>query len=100
MLLMANYPTFIVVDCNTRKPVLTTSSARKANNLLTTGYRIEIWINNTLTQKIHASDKNKKPYPLMPYIQNEKEYIREKQKRAEQRNAFRKIQRIIRGKTG
>ena len=38
---MANYNTFIVVDCNSRKSILTTSSARKANGMLATGYRLE-----------------------------------------------------------
>ena len=31
---MANYNTFIVVDCNRRKSILTTSSERKVNGVL------------------------------------------------------------------
>ena len=43
---MANDNTFVVVNCSTRKPVITTSSARKAYKELQTGIRIEVWNNN------------------------------------------------------
>ena len=79
---MADYNTFIVVDCNTRKPVMTTSSARKASKLLLTGMRIEVWNNNEIVQKIYAQDRS----PLSEYVNIEKEYIRKKQARAEARN--------------
>ena len=83
---MADYNTFIVVDCNTRKPILTTSSARKASRLLTTGNRIEAWNNNEIVQKIYAQDSS----PLSVYINAEREYIRKKQAKAEARNRRRK----------
>ena len=83
---MADYNTFIVVDCNTRKPILTTSSARKASKLLTTGIRIEVWNNNEIVQKIYAQDRS----PLSVYVKIEKEYIRQKQARAEARNRQRR----------
>ena len=83
---MADYNTFIVVDCNTRKPILTTSSARKASRLLTTGIRIEVWNNNEIVQKIYAQDSS----PLSAYINAEREYIRKKQAKAEARNRKRK----------
>lgn len=83
---MADYNTFIVVDCNTRKPILTTSSARKASKLLATGIRIEVWNNNEIVQKIYAQDRS----PLSVYVNAEKEYIRQKQAKAEARNRRRR----------
>lgn len=73
---MVNYNTFLVIDCNSRKPVLTTSSARKANKMLTTGFRVEIWNNNRLIERITIKDKLKEKCPLQPYIELEKEYHR------------------------
>lgn len=87
---MANYNTFIVVNCNTRKSVLTTSSARKADRLLDTGFRVEVWNNNCLIETIRAADKRKEAHPLAPYIELERDYIRQKQKRAEERNKRRR----------
>lgn len=83
---MANYNTFVVVDCNTRKPILTTSSARKAYKQLETGKRIEVWNGNVKIETIHESDKRREGNPMAPYISLEKEYIKQKQMRAEQRN--------------
>lgn len=83
---MADYNTFIVVDCNTRKPILTTSSARKASRLLTAGIRIEVWNNNEIVQKIYAQDSS----PLSVYINAERDYIRKKQAKAEARNRKRR----------
>lgn len=87
---MADYNTFIVVDCNTRKPILTTSSARKAKKELRTGTRIEVWNNNDIVKKIYESDIHKELDPLEPYIKAEREYIRKKQAKAEARNRKRK----------
>lgn len=87
---MANYNTFVVVNCKTRKPVLTTSSARKANKLLATGFRVEIWNDNSLVETIHEYDKRREKYPLQPYIEKEREYIRKKQAFAEARNKARR----------
>ena len=91
---MANYNTFIVVDCKRRKSILTTSSARKANKLLATGYKIEVWNGNIKVETIYEKDKKKEKNPLAPYIALEKEYIRQKQARAEERNKRRKLCRI------
>lgn len=88
---MANYNTFVVVNCNTRKPILTTSSARKANAELTVGVRVEVWNSNERIEVIHEYDKRREKYPLAPYIQQEREYIRKKQEKAEQRNKNRKL---------
>jgi hypothetical protein len=83
---MANYNTFIVVDCNSRKSILTTSSARKSNKLLAKGLRIDVWNNNTKVCTIYEYTREL----MKPYIQAEKEYIRQKQSRAEARNKARK----------
>ena len=87
---MANYNTFLVVDCNTRRPILTTSSARKAYKELKTGVRIEVWNNNCLVERIYESDKKKEANPLGAYIQAEREFIGRKQAAAEQRNRRRR----------
>lgn len=87
---MANYNTFLVVDCKTRKPVLTTSSARKANKALRSGVRVEVWNNNDLVERIYESDKNRERSPLLPYIEAEREYIGRKQAAAERKNLKRK----------
>ena len=87
---MANYNTFLVVDCKTRKPIITTSSARKARKELRTGVRVEVWNNNTLVERIYEADKRKEADPLAPYVALEREYIRQKQAKAEARNRARK----------
>jgi hypothetical protein len=83
---MANYNTFIVVDCNSRKSILTTSSARKAVRMLDTGYRIDVWNNNEKIASVYQKTREQ----MAPYVQAEKEYIREKQARAEARNRAKK----------
>ena len=79
---MANYNTFIVVDCKSKKSILTTSSARKSAKLLQTGVRIDVWNNNEKVETVYAKDRS----PMKPYIEAEREYIRQKQARAEERN--------------
>ena len=91
---MANYNTFVVVDCNTRRPILTTSSARKAQKELRTGIRIEVWNNNTLVERIYEADKKKESNPFAPYVEAERKYIGEKQRKAEERNRRRKAKRL------
>ena len=91
---MANYNTFVVVNCTTRKPVITTSSARKAYKELQTGIRIEVWNNNNLVERIYESDK-KEGNPMKPYIDMEKEYIRKKQENATLRNQRRRTRGIF-----
>ncbi len=78
---MANYNTFVVIDCKKRKLILVTSSARKANKYLRTGIKIEIWNNNEKLETLYESTKKKEIYPLQPYIDMEKQYIAKKQKR-------------------
>ena len=83
---MADYNTFILIDCKTRKPMITTSSARKVSKQLDTGFRIEIWNNNELVCKIYKSNEK----DITPYVRAEKEYIRKKQEKATLRNARRR----------
>ena len=87
---MANYNTFVVIDCKKRRPILVTSSARNANKLLVTGNRVEVWNNQNCVEIIHNSDRRKEPSPLYPYIEQEKEYHKQKQINAEKRNARKK----------
>ena len=87
---MANYNTFVVVNCKTRKPVITTSSARKAYKELQTGIRVEVWNNNILIERIYETDKQREGNPMKPYIDMEREYIRKKQEMATLRNKRRK----------
>ena len=83
---MANYNTFVVVSCSTRKIIITTSSARKAYKELQKGVRIEVWSNNVLIKRIYERDKKREGNPMKPYVEMEREYIRKKQERATQRN--------------
>ncbi len=88
---MANYNTFVVVNCSTRKPILTTSSARKAYKELQKGIRIEVWNDNALIERIYEGDKKRERNPMKPYIDKEREYIRKKQERATQKNKRRRL---------
>ena len=87
---MANYNTFVVINCTTRKPVVATSSARRAYRELQSGIRIEVWNNNILIERIYESDKKHEKNPMKPYIDMEREYIRNKQEMATLRNQRRK----------
>lgn len=93
---MANYNTFVVVDCASRKSILATSSARKANAMLRVGTRIDVWNGNQKVETIYAAESKRESGGTMaPYIELEREYIRNKQKRAEQRNSLRRQKRGI-----
>ena len=83
---MANYNTFVVVNCSTRKIIVTTSSARKAYKELQKGVRIEVWNDNALVERIYERDKKREGNPMKPYIDLERAHIRKKQERATQRN--------------
>lgn len=91
---MANYNTFIVVDCNSRKSILTTSSARKSIELLGSGFRIDVWNNNSKICTVYEKTKEL----MKPFVQAEKDYIRKKQERAEARNKAKKRVRELNGK--
>ena len=84
---MAKYNTFVVVDCKSEKSILTTSSARKSAKLLQTGVRIDVWNDNKKVLTVYAKDRTS----MKVYIDAEREYIRQKQERAEARNKRRRL---------
>lgn len=86
---MANYNTFGLIDTKTRKILLITSSARKCKKAFVKGCRIEVWNGNTLAKTIY----NKNLSEIDKYIKVEKQYIAERQRKAEMRNKKRKMKR-------
>ncbi len=84
---MANYNTFVVYDCKKRINLLVTSSARKAKCELKTGIKIEVWNENNLIDVIYSREVNRFN---KKYVSIEKQYIANKQSKAELRNKRRK----------
>lgn len=82
---MASYNTFLVLSTK-GKPLMVTSSARKAHRLLQTGVRIEVWSANAKAETIYSRTRSL----LDKYVSAEREYIRAKQAAAEQRNRRRR----------
>lgn len=82
---MAKYNTFLVLSTKGR-PLLVTSSARKARKLLQTGIRIEVWSANSKEETIYHRTRS----ALEKYVAAEREYIRAKQAAAERRNKRRR----------
>lgn len=82
---MAKYNTFLIVSTK-GKPLLVTSSARKARHELRPGIRVEVWSENKKVDTIYARTE----YRLNYYVEMEREYIRAKQEAAERRNKTRK----------
>lgn len=78
------YNTFVVINCKSRAVELVTSSAKKAAKMLCVGRRVDVWNCNEIVERIHAKEKEK--HPMAPYISAEREYIRQKQKQAEENN--------------
>lgn len=83
---MATYNTFLVVDCRSRRPVLVTSSARKAVRALETGRRVEVWRENELVRTVYAKTRQ----DMHEYTEAERQYIRAKQERATAANQRRR----------
>ena len=83
---MANYNTFIAQATKSGKTVLVTSSARKVKSLLSPGVRVEVWSENKKVETVYTKTDSL----LDKYIQSEKQYIREKQAKAEKRNKARR----------
>lgn len=84
---MANYNTFSLIDTKSRKVRLITSSARKCKAAFSKGHRIEVWNANNCVEVIYSrniADFGK-------YITIEKQYIAEKQRKAEARNRKRRL---------
>lgn len=82
---MASYNTFLVQSTQ-GKPMLVTSSARKASRLLQTGVRVEVWSANAKKETIYHRTRTR----LDKYVAIEREYIRAKQAAAERRNQRRR----------
>ena len=83
---MANYNTFIAQQTKGGKTMLVTSSARKVKALLTPGIRIEVWSENQKAETIYT----KTQALLDKYVEAERQYIREKQAKAEKKNQARR----------
>lgn len=79
------YNTFVVVDCKSKKIELVTSSARKANDKLCKGKRVEVWNCNELVERVYFDSR----YGMGAYIQAEKDYHAQKQKQREHYNRLR-----------
>lgn len=82
---MARYNTFLVLSTKGR-PLLVTSSARKASRMLQTGVRVEVWSANARTETVYQRTRSQ----LDKYVAAERDYIRAKQAAAEQRNKRRR----------
>ena len=82
---MASYKTFLIMSTAGR-PLLVTSSARKARQQLRTGVRVEVWSANAKAEVIYDRTRHQ----LDKYVTAEREYIRAKQAAAEQRNKRRR----------
>lgn len=82
---MAAYNTFLVLSTK-GKPLLVTSSARKARQTLQTGVRVEVWSANRKAETVYCRTRRK----LDKYVTAEREYIRAKQAAAERRNKRRR----------
>ena len=83
------YNTFVVVDCKNCRIITVTSSARKAASMLSKGIRIEVWNVNEKIEVIY-NKMSKEKNPMRPYIEAERDYIREKQQKAEIKNRCRR----------
>lgn len=81
------YNTFVIADCKTGRCILVTSSARKARTELCKGKRVEVWNSNEKVEVIYDRIKHE----LQPYIEAERDYLREKQNSAEQRNKHKQV---------
>lgn len=83
---MAIYNTFIAQETKGGKTMLVTSSARKVKYLLEPGVRIEVWCENKKTEIIYTKTRAL----LEKYVEAERQYIRQKQAKAEKRNKARR----------
>jgi hypothetical protein len=82
---VASYNTFLLISTK-GKPLLVTSSARKARKRLQTGSRVEVWSANAKAETVYYKTRAK----LDKYVAAEREYIRTKQEAAERRNKQRR----------
>jgi hypothetical protein len=73
---------FVVYDCNKRKNILITPSARKAKDKFYIGAKIEVWNDGICIETIYLKTISK----IYKYINMQKQYIGKKQAEAERRN--------------
>lgn len=85
---MANYNTFLVTTTK-GKPLLVTSSGKKAAAMLQPGVRVEVWNENAKREIVYARTR----WEMGKYIEAERAYIGRKQALAERKNARRKAHR-------
>lgn len=72
---MADYNTFVIVDCKSRKNVLVTSSAKKAYTQLKPGFRVDVWNQNSISTCIYARNRHR----MNVYLDAERLYHQQKQ---------------------
>ena len=82
---MANV--FVVINCKQRKTIIATLSARKAKSMLQKGLKVEVWIDNIHIETIYSKESQK----FKPFVLQEKQWIGKKQKKAEERNRYRRM---------
>ena len=78
--------TFVLVDCKMRRNVYVTQSARAAWAMMDKGRRLEVWENGENMARLFSEDWVR----FKRYIEAEREYIAQKQRRHEQRNERRR----------
>lgn len=78
--------TFVLVDCKIRRTVYVTQSARAAWAMMEKGRRLEVWQNGENMARLYSEDLVR----FKRYIEAEREYIAEKQRRHELRNERRR----------
>ena len=83
------YNTFVVSDCKTNRVLLVTSSARKARDAFGKGRRVEVWNCNSRVERITVKCRDRNP--LGPYVEAERDFIRQRQKNHEDRNKRRRL---------
>ena len=86
---MANYNTFLVTTTK-GKPLLVTSSGKKAAAMLQTGVRVEVWNENAKREIVYTRTRRN----MDKYIEAERAFIAQRQRAAEDKNARRKGKRI------
>lgn len=84
---MAKYNTFVLIGTKSRRVLLVTSSARKARDGMVDRVKCEIWNENERVQTIYCKDGLN---PFLPFVADEKNYIREKQAERERKNRLRR----------
>ena len=78
--------TFVVVDCKKRRIVYVTQSARAAWAMMEKGRRLEVWQRGEQMARLYSEDWVR----FKRYIEAERAYIAQKQKRHEIRNERRR----------